>query len=511
MAVALALLGAGAVLVSTALNGQPSAQLAGPDVPVDPGARDPGDISANNSPTLVQNPLRPGNLAVSNRIDTPSFSCALQVSVDGGLHWRRVSVPIPRGEEPKCYAPDLAFAADGTLYLSYVTLRGTGNVPHAVWILHSDDGGQTLSTPTRALGPLAFQVRLTTDPARPHRLYLTWLQAASVGLYRYTAPGNPIEVARSDDGGLSWQAPARVSDPARGRVVAPVPAVGPDGELYVLYLDLGGDSLDYEGAHGGSGGPPYAGKFALVLGRSQDGGGSWQQSVVTSDLAPTQRFIVFLSSFPSLAIDRRSGRIYAAFQDARLSPSDVYLWSLSRGQRVWRGPTRVNDTPAHDRTAQYLPQIAVAPSGRLDVEYYDRREDPHNRFTKVSLQSSFDGGLSFTSHVSLSDRSFDSQIGFGSERQMPDLGSRLALASTASTALAAWTDTRAGTLASGKQDIGFARASFTEPAHLAGPARAALRYGGILMLLLGLGLLGPVARRRSDLSQHDPQGQQHDR
>ena len=494
---ALVCVGLAGLLASLAFRGTPSARLAGIDTPVDPGARDPGDISANNSPTIVQNPVRPGDLAVSDRIDTPAFSCALQVSRDGGSRWTRVAVPIPRGEEPKCYAPDVAFASDGTLYMSYVTLHGVGNDPHAVWLVHSSDGGRTLSTPQRVLGPLAFQVRLTTDPSRGRRLYLAWVQAASVGLYRFTAPGSPIELTRSDDGGQSWTSPVRVSDPARGRVLAPVPAVGGDGKVYVLYLDVGQDRLDYEAAHGGQGGPPYAGHFTLVLARSEDAGAGWQESVVDSRLVPTQRFIAFLPQFPSLALDRRSGRIYAAYEDGRLSPSDVEVWSLGRGQSTWRGPTRVNDTAAHDGTSQYLPQIAVAPTGRLDVEYYDRRDDPHNRLTGVSLQSSYDGGLTFTPHVLLSDRTFDSEIGFGSERGLPDLGSRLGLVSDRSSALGVWTDTRAGTIGSNKQDIGFARAVISGGASLGRAERDSLRYGGAAIVLVGIALLlgGRDARR----------------
>jgi len=495
VAAALVLLGAGAVLVSAAFQGRPSAQLVGVDAPVDPEAGDPGDITANNSPTIAQDPVLPARLAVVNRIDTPSFSCALQVSSDSGAHWSRVAVPIPRGEERKCYAPDLTFAADGTLYMSYVTLRGRGNDPHAAWLVRSQDGGHTLSTPRRVLGPLAFQVRLITDPARPRRLYLTWLQASTVGLYRFTAPGNPIEATRSDDGGSTWQPPQRVSDPGRGRVVAPTPAVGPGGELYVLYVDLREDRLDYEGAHGGFGGPPYRGRFALVLARSRDASATWQESLVESQLVPTQRFIAFLPPFPSLAVDRRNGRIYAAYQDGRLSPSDVYLWSLSRGAQRWRGPTRVNDTPAHDGTSQYLPQIAVAPNGRLDVEYYDRRDDPSNRFDELSLQSSSDGGHSFGPRVELSDRAFDSRIGFGSERGMADLGSRLGLIANSAGALAAWTDTRAGTPASNKQDISFARVAVAQTTPASGAARDVLRYGGIAMMLIGIGLLAAEHHR----------------
>lgn len=493
---ALLLVGVGAILLSTAFSGRPSARLAGGDTPVNEGARDPGNIDANNSPTLVRSPARPGELVAVNRIDTPRYGCGLNVSTDEGAHWTAVAIPIPRGEERKCFAPDAAFSADGTLYVSYVTLRGSGNVPHAVWLVSSRDGGRTLGPPRRLLGPLAFQVRLASDPARPRRLYLTWLQAADVGLLRFAAPGNPIRAMRSDDGGATWSTPVRVSDPARARVEAPAPAVGPAGELYVLYLDVGDDRLDYEGAHEGFGGPPYAGRFALVLGRSRDGGATWSESVVERRVVPTVRFIAFLPPFPSIAVDRSSGRIYAAYQDGRLGRSDAYVWSLARGAGAWTRPVRVNDTGTRDGTSQYLPKIAVAPNGRLDVLYYDRRADPGDRRTDVSLQSSTDGGATFTRRVRVTDRGFDARIGAGSERGLPDLGSRLGLVATTSRALAAWTDTRAGSEVSNKQDIAFAAVAISDPGRLAQPARDALRYGGGAVALAGLALLLVSLRRR---------------
>ncbi len=496
LAALVALVGLGALVASTGFHGRPGAHLSGGDLPVDPGARNPGNINANNSPVLAQDPLHPQDLAVVNRIDTPLYSCALQVSQDRGAHWTTVPVPIPRGEEPKCYAPDVTFASDGTLYMSYLTLHGNGNNPDAVWMVRSADGGRTLSTPERVLGPLAFQVRLTTDPTRPRRLYLTWLQATSVGTLRFTGPGNPIDVMRSDDGGQTWTRPVRVSDPSRGRVLAPVLEVGADGTVYVLYLDVGGDQLDYEGAHNGFGGPPYNGPFTLVLGRSTDGGATWQESVVDSEIVPTRRFIAFLPPFPSLAIDQRSRRIYVAFEDGRSSPSDVVVWSLGRGAAAWRGPTRVNDTPAHDGTSQYLPAIAVSPDGRLDVLYYDRRDDPANHLNDVSLQSSYDGGLTFTPHATLTDRPFDSRIGAGGERGLPDLGNHLGLVSDDSEALAVWADTRAGTVTSNKQDIAFAVASFSRSGQLSPALREMLRYGGLALLLAGILLVATESSKR---------------
>lgn len=488
--VAMTLVGACAFAASMTFHGQHLTELPrGANVPVDPGSRDPADISANNSPTLARDPRRPEVLAVVNRIDSPDYSCALHVSRDRGEHWSRVAVPIAPGAGRKCFAPDVTFASDGTLYMSYVTLRGNGNEPGAAWVVRSEDGGRTLSEPVRAAGPLTFQVRVASDPRRPRRLYLTWLQPTMVGLYLFGGSGNRIQVSRSEDRGRSWGRPVAVSEPKRLRVLAPEPAVGPDGALYVLYLDVGGDRLDYEAAHGGFGGAPYGGRFALVLGRSTDAGATWNESLVDDGVVPTRRFLAFLPPSPSLAIDPDSGRIYAAFEDARSSPSDVYVWSLSRGDRVWKGPVRVNDTPARDQSWQYLPVIAMAPGGRLDVAYYDRRDDRTNRRNDVSVQSSFDGGRSFGSHVTITDRSFDARVGSGSERGLADLGSHIGLASDSSAILTAWTDTRAGTIASNKQDIAFAEAAVTQTRHLSSAARSGLRYGGIALLLGALALL----------------------
>jgi hypothetical protein len=487
-------LGGGALAAGAITGGgAPVLRVAGGDRPVNVGAGDLSDISAHNSPTLARHPRDASTLAVSSRIDSPDFSCAVHVSRDGGARWRRLRVPVPRGR-PKCYAPDLAFGADGRLHVSYVTLRGTGNVPDAVWLATSSDGGRTLGPARRVSGPLAFQVRLAADPARAGRLHLTWLQASEVGPLRFTRTGDPIVAARSDDGGRTWGRPVRISSAARERVLAPTPSVGQGGVLHVLYVDVGDDRLDFHGGHDGLGGPPYDGRFALVLARAADGGRRWQESVVADDVVPIERFVAFLPPFPALAL-APGGEIYAAYHDGRHGSADVLLWALDRGATGWRGPVRVNDTPAGDRTVQRLPQVAVAPDGRVDVAYQDRRGDPRGAMAETSLQSSRDGGRSFGESARVSDRPFDARIGLGSERDMPDLGSRLGLVAEADAALVVWPDTRAGTDASNKQDLRLALAS---PA--ASEVRETARAAGLAMAAGGLaaGLLALRRRPRSD-------------
>jgi hypothetical protein len=495
---ALLLMGLGAVIVSTAFDEAPTASTVGRNAPINAGATDASDIRSNNSPALVRNPATAGNIVVVNRIDTPALRCAVHVSFDGGAQW--TDIDFPRAEDegpPKCFSPDAAFASDGTLYVSFLTLEGTGNTPDSGWVMKSTDGGRTFSEPVRALGrELTFQLRLAVDPSDPRRVHLVWLQGDEVGFLKFAQPGNPILHTRSEDGGMTWGAPTRVSSPSRGRAITPVPAFGPGGELYVLYLDLQDDRLDYEGAHRGEGGPPYQGRFSLVLARSTDGGSTWSESLVTDDVVPIDRFVVFFAPSPSLAV-APDGRLHVAFHDARLGDADVWHWSLAPGSTAWEGPTRVNDTPRRDGTSQYLPQVSVGPDGRVDVVYYDRRADPENVVNHVSLQSSLDGGDTFTESVRLTSRPFSSEIGFGSKADLPTLGSRLALASTDDRALAVWTDTRAGTVASNKQDLARAVVAVSEPARLSPTARDVLRYGGVALMVAALAVLvaGLLARR----------------
>jgi len=505
LGVALVMAGVGAVLVAGSFGTPLSVEALGRDAPVNAKAGDPADISAHNSPTIARDPTSGQNLVVANKIDSPDYSCALHTSSDGGASWLQRPVPAPPGVQDECFAPDVAFGSDGTLYLTFVTLEGLGNVPGAVWMSRSPDGGKTFSEPERVLGKLAFQVRLVADPDESGGLYLTYLQASDVGLFRFSEPGNPIRAIHSDDGGESWSEPVRVNDPARGRVVAPAPAVGPDGEIYVLYLDLVDDVLDYQGGHSGVGGEPYPGTWKLVLARSRDQGATWSESVVEDRLVPTERFIAFLPPSPALAVDRQSGRVYAAFQDGRLGDADVLLWTLPANGEDWRGPRRVNDTRRGDGTSQYLPKLSVASDGRLDAVYYDRRDDPRNVRNETSFQTSFDEGATFTASERLTDRGSDSRVGFGTERELPDLGSRIAIVSTDSRALAVWTDTRAGTTTTLKQDLVERVVAITGPQELPGPTEWLLRWGGALLALIGAALLATwLVGARRDRARRTP-------
>jgi hypothetical protein len=493
--------GSGLFLAGRSLpDGHP--RLVPGDAPINAGASDRANIDANNSPSVVQNPRNRDNLAVANRVDSPLFACKFHVSLDAGATWTKVPIPFPLGEElpARCWAPDVTFGPDGRLYLSFVTLKGTGNVPNALWVATSSDGGLTLADAVRVTGPLAFQARLAADPRQPGRVYLVWLQAKETALLAFPETGNPIVMARSDDGGSTWDGPVRVSPSNRARVVAPSVVTGPRGELYVSYLDVGDDVLDYHGAHEGKGGPPYGGPWTLMVARSLDGGSTWTQAVVDSQVVPTQRFVVFFPPAPALAVDGGNGRLYLAFHDGRFNDADVLLWASGNGGATFTAPTRVNDTPRGDQTDQYLPKVAVAPGGRVDVVYYDRRADKQNLFNEVSLQSSRDSGRTFGDRIRISLRAFDSRVGWNEERNMAELGSRLGLVSDDRGALAVWADTRAGNRDSVKQDLGRAAVSFPD----ASPLRPAFMLAGGVLVVSGLVVAAAVVLRVSAAARRGP-------
>src|SRR4051794_36107152 len=84
LALALVAAGVGALVVSSSFDTPHRAAVLGANLAINDGASNPLDLSANNSPTLVRNPVDASNLVAANRIDSPSYSCALRVSFDGG-------------------------------------------------------------------------------------------------------------------------------------------------------------------------------------------------------------------------------------------------------------------------------------------------------------------------------------------------------------------------------------------------------------------------------------------
>lgn len=408
---------------------------------------------ANNTPVVAADPTERRFVALANRVDAPDFSCALQLSGDGGRGWVPAN-PVPRERIPqgaeKCYGPEVAFDRKGRLYYLFAALAGNANVPVGVFLTTSDDRGRTFSPPRQVVGPNSFQARLAIDQAGGGRgrLHVVWLAANEApGIGSLPPPPNPIMAIHSDDGGASFSAPVQVSDPARQRVVAPAVAIGADRALHVLYYDLERDAVDYHGLEG----PTWEGTWSLVLATSVDRGKTFsRQRVVDAEVVPPQRVMLILTMPPPSVAVGRGGRVYAVWRDARSGDPDVWLRASADGGHSWGEPRRVNDDPAGTGRDQDLPRLAVSAGGRLDVVFYDRRDDPENLHNHVYYTVSHDNGRTFATNRRLTARASDSRIGqryelLRSAAGLVEFGSRLALVSWDDRALVAWADTRYST------------------------------------------------------------------
>ncbi|MDQ6727401.1 MAG: glycoside hydrolase [Actinomycetota bacterium] len=460
-----------------------------------------GPIDVRNSPTIARNPTRGDNLVVTYRMDRPGFSGFLSYSDNGGRTWEQTVLPLAP-DVPKCaaspqgdpcpFGPDVAFGPDGTLYVLYVALRGTGNDPGSLWLSTSTDGGHTLALPTMVSGELAFQARLAIDPKGP--VHITWLQAFGTGNLSFTEPVPYVVAVRSDDKGKTFSAPVRVSDPARERIGAPSPVVDGKGRLQVLYTDYKDNQRDFSDLPG----PPAELPFALVLATSTDGGKTFGPNTeVDADVLPTRRFLIYLPEFPQLAAGS-GDNLYATWADGRNGDDDVFLRHSSDGGGSWSKPVKVNDNPA-DGTAQFLPKVDVAPDGRVDVLFLDGRNDPAKVLLDAYLATSDDHGKTFR-NIRMSAQSFDSTVGpsFGTEYGT-DFGTKLGLMSTDDRAYAVWTDTHLGTPATGRQDV-----AFTSVALGSSRGGVAVALVVILLLLIGASTVFLVRSRRTKAAPARP-------
>ncbi len=492
---ALAAVAAGAGILSGLLGpGEPRAEVRA-DTAIT--AMDQSLAPANNSPLLAVDPTDSRFVVLANRLDAPDFGCALQLSGDGGRTWvPAVPVPnLPAGAD-KCYAPEVAFDAQGVVYYLFVGLQGAGNEPMGAFLTTSRDRGATFSPPRQLLGPLNFAVRMAIDPSigKAGRIHLVWLHATSdPPLGGFGPPPNPILSAYSDDGGMSFSEPVQVSDPNRTRVVAPALALAPDGAVHVAYYDLGADRVDYQGLEG----PVFEGTWSLVLATSTDGGRSFSPgTLIDSEIVPFERvMLIFTMPPPALAVD--GSRLCVAWTDARYGDPDALARCSEDGGRRWAPAARLNDDRRGNGTWQYLPRLSLSPGGRLDAVFYDRRDDPDNIGTDVLATFSTDGGHTFGPNLKLSRENFDSRI--GQEYGVPsavgkvEFGSRLALVSADDYALAAWTDTRNSQQATTGQDLFGARIELRRDSPAwARPAGAAILLAGLLGALF-------LGRRRTPL------------
>lgn len=268
-----------------------------------------------------------------------------------------------------------------------------------------------------------------TGTGRGHhfgRFYLAWAEFSGSGR-------SPIDLAYSDDNGRTWTGPIRLSDSGHQFDQDATPRVGPDGSVYVSFINGPNESSLKNNA--------------AMVAKSTDGGNTWSQSYVAAPM-PTPR-----QSLPNAqyrggsdvtsTVDQRTGNVVVVFGDASTGTLNQYAVHTLRPGDLgsWSATVRVKPTSS----TQFFPWLSSAPNGRVDLVYYDRACDPADVLVCVTLSSTSNDGASWTS-VPLTTSGFDGDT-FGACLAFVDppdctnffLGDYIAVASTNTKAQAMWT------------------------------------------------------------------------
>lgn len=454
---------------------------------------------AVTSPVVARDPTAPEFLAAATRRDAPGPDCGLEVSGDGGMTWVPVDAfaALPDGIKG-CYNPQVAFGADGRLVVTFLGMAGPPPRPVGLYAVASDDRAQTF-TQAYNLADIAAVTPETAVSARG--IEVVWVEPAEDADWSDGAPwpvGWRVEAAVGDAGGVGD--PMVVADP-EGLVAAPTIAADPEGgDVAVAYYELpagastdeGAESLVGAGpwrlmvAHRGSGDqrfgvPVEVARFELI------DQAVWAARVANGAEAPTTLPPLLVSPWgiaePGLAV--RTGRTCTTWTDSdddgRLHP--FVACSTDQGSKSWRGPTRVSSD--HEG---WLPQVALAPSGRAHTVFYARGPQADEDLVEAWFADVNQSGQAGRP-VRLSSVGSPPQ---GSPRA-GWYGSRLGLAAGESqTAVAMWADNRNASPRYRSQTI------FAAVVNTPAPASASLWQviGGLVGVGFAMVAGGLLARRR---------------
>jgi hypothetical protein len=411
---------------------------------------------------LAANPKNSRHI-VAVYADWVSLNCEVAVSTDAGTTWRRTALKAPAGfADPPCTIGNhlanqldggIAFGSGNNVYVTFAT--GTGRPDgsgsgKSVLLAKSTDGGRRFNTGTVVLpggddpdaGPDYIMPKLAVSPGSSSSTDRIYIAASGSGNDNHDGvQGEDTVFTSSGDGGASWTPPSIANVPSDNSIEHSGPTVGHDGAVYVAWRTRGKDPSDPT---------KFVPEGTLVVGRTTDLGASWTRTTVvgvrgfvyTGPLVPPfvtgQRFTA--STFPRLASNPRNGDVYLVYgngeppivpgtaraADHFIHPDmDVYFQRSTDDAKTWSSPVRLNlDSPVQFEITQTRhPTVSVAPNGRVDVVWQDRRHwyrgcththapCAEARLGDTYLRSSSNEGLSFGAERRITDRSMNNDVGF---------------------------------------------------------------------------------------------------
>jgi len=309
-------------------------------------------------------------------------------SNDAGLSWNTSTMSSTYGVwgDP-CIITD----AQGVFYFFHLSNPNNGNWIDRIVCQKSTDGGETWNNGSYMglNGTKAQDKEWAIVDYTNNNIYVTWTQFDNYGSNSPSDYSN-ILFSKSTDSGESWSEAKQINEISgdcldEGNTVeGAVPAVGPNGEIYVS----------------------WAGPEGLVFDKSSDEGETWlDEDIFVSDIpGPGWAFdipgISRCNGLPitccNLSETDYNGDIYINWSDQRNGSDDTDIWFIKStdGGDTWGERKRVNsDDIGHQQFFTWMTVDQV--TGYIWFVFYDRRNYEDNN-TDVMMTVSEDGGATFT-------------------------------------------------------------------------------------------------------------------
>jgi hypothetical protein len=294
---------------------------------------------------------------------------------DGGQSWNCQPL-APSGTGPG-YDPAIAVNSRGDFFAALMATP----LDAGVYVLKSTDDGQSFDDGIR-LATRGDKPYLAVDPVNDN-VYVVWADSAA-GFWE-------VYLSRSTNRGRTYDAPISISNEASAGN-GPLPAVGPNGEVYVTW-------------------GTFHTEDRLWFDRSLDEGVTWLDPdvMIGPYVEPRSPLNGDFRNYlvPAIAVDRSGGsfhgRIYVVWGDGRFGDPDILLSYSDDLGDTWSTAVRVNDDAVGNDADQWFPWVVVDDNGQVHVTFLDRRDDPDGLLYAMVLATSTDGGASFGPNIRVSD------------------------------------------------------------------------------------------------------------
>jgi hypothetical protein len=275
---------------------------------------------------------------------SPDGRIALVRSRDGGRTWSvpHIAVDTPLDDRD----PSVAVTRNGRVLLSYFTRTGDEAAPGAVFVVRSDDNGETWSAPAPVDAPLAGAATSARIVEMANGDLLIPIYGVAAGQATSRAA-----IVRSRDGGLTWPRDQAVEIGATPGISFQEPALAViDGRVLAVMRTDAADNAAYE-TH------------------SIDGGRTWSQPAAIRIAAQASELLPLAADSTDTArIAHAWGDWSRRYGDSRPTVVQVIRWPGADRGPVFGEPHLVYN--GHCDDASY-PSVVALDDSRLFVVFYD--------------------------------------------------------------------------------------------------------------------------------------------